>query len=251
MSAGGARWSDLRLRIVSGVVLAAVALAAILIRGPFFDLFVAALAVAVTWEQARMFAGGTTVSTPVLAAVCLGLGLTYPLLVLPLAAASALVFAYRVQTDRVLAGLSNLVALTGAFGFIFFGYVSEPMMLFWLIGVVVLTDVGGYFGGRLIGGPKLWPAVSPKKTWSGTLTGWVLAALFTIFFPPGMNHAAMIPAAVVLSAASQAGDLFESHVKRRRGIKDSSNLIPGHGGVWDRFDGMLTAALAAWVVSVL
>ena len=244
-----ARWSDLGTRAVSAVVLVAVSAGAIWAGGLVFVLFVSVLAVAVTWEQARMF-GRSPFAAPILAAIVMVLGIGMPQSVPMLVAASALVVGGSAGQDRVLAGLANAVALAGALCFVFFAQRAGLHMLLWLIGIVVLTDIGGYFGGRLIGGPKLWPRVSPKKTWSGTLTGWILAAFFTYFLPgTGAYGPWLILAAVVLSAASQAGDLFESHVKRRRGIKDSSNLIPGHGGVWDRFDGMLTAAIAAWLVS--
>lgn len=114
----------------------------------------------------------------------------------------------------------------------------------WLIGVVIASDVGGYFAGRIFGGPKFWPAISPKKTWSGTVGGWVLAlgVGFTYWLFGGTaGFAESLLLSVPIAMAAQAGDLFESWLKRRAGIKDSSNLIPGHGGLLDRFDGMLAA----------
>jgi phosphatidate cytidylyltransferase len=116
--------------------------------------------------------------------------------------------------------------------------------LLWLIVVVVVTDVMGYFAGRLIGGPKFWPKVSPKKTWSGTVGGWVGAAAVGLAFS-GFTRAGLglLPLSVLLSIASQWGDIAESALKRRMGVKDSSQLIPGHGGLFDRFDAMLGASL--------
>ena len=114
--------------------------------------------------------------------------------------------------------------------------------------VVWATDIGGYFAGRAVGGPKLWPRVSPKKTWAGALGGFaaslVVAAGFATF---GFGRIwPMLLLAAVLSIASQFGDLFESAVKRRFGVKDSSHIIPGHGGLLDRLDGFVAAiALAA------
>jgi len=249
MTSGSARWSDLGTRLISAAVLAAVSAAAIWFAGPIFLLYVAVLAVAVTWEQSRMF-DRSPYAAPILASIVMVLGVGMPDSAPALVAASALVFGASAKQDRILAGLSNALVLFGALCFIYLAGDAGLMTLLWLIGIVVLTDLGGYFGGRLIGGPKLWPAVSPKKTWSGTLTGWAAAALFTLVFPGIHAHGPwLILAAVILSAASQAGDLFESHVKRKRGIKDSSNLIPGHGGVWDRFDGMLAASIAAWIVA--
>jgi phosphatidate cytidylyltransferase len=122
-----------------------------------------------------------------------------------------------------------------------------------LFAVVWVTDIGGYFAGRLIGGPKLWPMVSPKKTWAGALGGAggaVLAAL-TVAFAVQADPLALAILALLLSAVSQAGDLFESAVKRRFGIKDAGHIIPGHGGVMDRLDGFVAAATLAAVIGIL
>jgi phosphatidate cytidylyltransferase len=113
--------------------------------------------------------------------------------------------------------------------------------------VVWATDIGGYFVGRLIGGPKLWPQVSPKKTWAGAIGGFAaslgVAAGFAAF---GLGKILpMLLLGAVLSIASQLGDLFESAVKRRFGVKDSSHIIPGHGGLLDRLDGFVAAIVLA------
>jgi phosphatidate cytidylyltransferase len=117
----------------------------------------------------------------------------------------------------------------------------------WIIGLVVITDIAGYFVGRIVGGVKFWPAFSPKKTWSGIVGGWFGAALFTYFMVQG-GHISLptetaLFVALCLSFASQLGDITESALKRASGVKDSSNLIPGHGGVMDRFDGLIGASL--------
>jgi phosphatidate cytidylyltransferase len=116
--------------------------------------------------------------------------------------------------------------------------------MLWLIVVVVVTDVLGYFAGRMIGGPKFWPAVSPKKTWSGTIFGWIGAALVGVIFViyTGASFE-LVGISIAVAMASQMGDIAESAVKRMMGVKDSSTLIPGHGGVLDRFDGMLGATV--------
>ncbi|MEM1006026.1 MAG: phosphatidate cytidylyltransferase, partial [Pseudomonadota bacterium] len=114
----------------------------------------------------------------------------------------------------------------------------------WLIAIVVATDIAGYFVGKSFGGPKFWPKVSPKKTWSGTAGGWVAAAVVGgVFARHGGFGLAFVAVSVMASMASQAGDIFESAVKRKLDVKDSSNLIPGHGGFLDRFDGMMGAAV--------
>lgn len=120
-------------------------------------------------------------------------------------------------------------------------------MILALMVVVWATDSVAYFGGRAIGGPKLWPRVSPGKTWSGAicgLVGGVLAGAVVATIAEGPIMPALAVAAV-LSVVSQVGDLAESAIKRRFGVKDSGKLIPGHGGVMDRVDGLLAAAVAA------
>lgn len=119
--------------------------------------------------------------------------------------------------------------------------------------VVWATDVGGYFAGRSIGGPKLWPRVSPKKTWAGAFGGFAASlAVASGFAAFGIGKAVpLLLVSAVLSVVSQAGDLFESAVKRRFGVKDSSHLIPGHGGILDRLDGFVAAILVAWIIGFL
>ena len=119
--------------------------------------------------------------------------------------------------------------------------------------VVWATDIGGYFAGRLIGGPKLWPQVSPKKTWAGAIGGFAaslaVGAAFAAFDLGKILPMLLLGA--VLSIASQLGDLFESAVKRRFGVKDSSRIIPGHGGLMDRLDGFVAAILLAAIFGFL
>jgi phosphatidate cytidylyltransferase len=125
--------------------------------------------------------------------------------------------------------------------------------LMFVLLVVWVTDIGGYFAGRLIGGPKLWQRISPKKTWAGAIGGFaaslVVAAGFVVFdFGKAVP---MLLLGAVLSVVSQLGDLFESAVKRRFGVKDSSRIIPGHGGLMDRLDGFVAAIVAAAVFGFL
>jgi phosphatidate cytidylyltransferase len=119
--------------------------------------------------------------------------------------------------------------------------------LMFVLLIVWVTDSGGYFAGRGIGGPKLWPRVSPKKTWAGAVGGFaaslVVAAGFAAFDLGRIGPLLMLSGA--LSIVSQLGDLFESAVKRRFGVKDSSHIIPGHGGLMDRLDGFVAAVVVA------
>ncbi|WP_456390928.1 phosphatidate cytidylyltransferase, partial [Profundibacter sp.] len=116
--------------------------------------------------------------------------------------------------------------------------------MLWLLLVVIASDIGGYLAGRMLGGPKFWPAISPKKTWSGTIAGWVGAAGIGLYFSTVYDFPdSLWLVSILVGFAAQMGDIAESAIKRKTGIKDSSNLIPGHGGFMDRFDGMLGASL--------
>jgi phosphatidate cytidylyltransferase len=122
----------------------------------------------------------------------------------------------------------------------------------WALALVWACDIGAYFAGRAIGGPKLWPAISPNKTWAGLIGGVVLASLFALF----MHILYGLPwrmtlATPVLAVLAQGGDLFESWLKRRAGVKDSGNILPGHGGVLDRLDGLVPVAPLAALLVIL
>jgi len=125
--------------------------------------------------------------------------------------------------------------------------------LMFVLLIVWVTDSGGYFAGRGIGGPKLWPSVSPKKTWAGAVGGFAaslaVAAGFAAFDLGKAGPLLMLSGA--LSVVSQLGDLFESAVKRRFGVKDSSHIIPGHGGIMDRLDGFVAAVVVAALFGLL
>ena len=119
-------------------------------------------------------------------------------------------------------------------------------LVFYLLAVVWGTDIGGYIAGRMIGGPKLVPAISPGKTWAGLFGGMALAALcgYGVSAAFGAQRPAVaLGLALILSVVSQLGDLFESYAKRRSGVKESGSLIPGHGGILDRIDGLVFAAV--------
>jgi phosphatidate cytidylyltransferase len=127
-----------------------------------------------------------------------------------------------------------------------------PALMFILL-IVWMTDIGGYFAGRGIGGPKLWPRVSPKKTWAGAVGGFALSlAVAAGFAANGLGRLLpLLVIATVLTVLSQLGDLFESAVKRKFGVKDSGQIIPGHGGLLDRLDGYVFAIVAAALIGLL
>jgi len=254
MSVAG-HWGDLRARAGSGVVLAAVGFAAIWVGGAWFAVLVVAISGAMLWELARMGAperSGEALAMGLLAAAALALVLALhrpsalQLLLLPAVAGVARPRARRVEfalyaTCLMLAGY-GLVALREGAGL---------ATLAWLLAVVIVSDLAGYFAGRSLGGPKFWPAVSPKKTWSGTVAGWLGAAAVGLgLVLAGQAGWLLVAVSPLVGFAGQLGDIAESRIKRRAGVKDSSALIPGHGGVLDRFDALVGAVLMVLVLSL-
>jgi phosphatidate cytidylyltransferase len=122
--------------------------------------------------------------------------------------------------------------------------------VFWLFAVVWGADIAAYFAGRLIGGPRLWPAVSPGKTWSGAVVGAFVGAAFGLLLSGWSNRVdRLFWLGLATAIVSELGDLFESALKRRFGVKDSSDLIPGHGGLMDRLDAFVAASVFAALVA--
>jgi phosphatidate cytidylyltransferase len=206
--------SDLPVRLASAIVMLAIAGTAAWLSGVWLDGFILLVGVLCVSELGRMvmqaFEGrGTRIAALLLGCIYVG---------------------FAVWT---LVGLSLPVVLG-------------------IIAVVIATDVGAYFSGRTIGGPKIAPKISPSKTWAGLMGGMLAAGLVAAaMFAWNTGSAELRPMLLIavaigasLAILAQAGDFFESWLKRRAGVKDSSNLIPGHGGVFDRVDGLLPVAIA-------
>jgi len=250
------RWADLGPRTASAVVLVLLGGAAIYLGNLAFALFVSLSVGAVFWEVTRMYrTDGSLLALGfgALAAAAVCVASIVPLFLALLVLAVPMVVGTRILEERNLSFLAILVwVLLGGFGLIWMREGMGVTWTIWLISVVVATDVAGYFAGKTFGGPKLWPAVSPKKTWSGTSGGWGAAAgvglVFALFV--GLPWS-LVWISVLVSMASQAGDIVESAVKRYRNVKDSSQIIPGHGGVFDRFDGMLGAGALCFLIAIL
>jgi len=254
----GAR--NLLMRVAAALVLAPVAIA-IAYAGGWLWSGLATLAASGLYVEWLMIVGmarapavvGSGVMALAIAGFCLALGrieISLIVLTLGLAAVASLSperrnwtaagFFYAAAAEVA----AVLVRLDPAWGF-------AALVLVLL--VVWGSDIGGYFAGRGIGGPKLWPRVSPKKTWAGAIGGFaaslVIAAVFAVL---GLGKAApLLLLGGVLSIVSQLGDLFESAVKRRFGVKDSSHIIPGHGGLLDRLDGFVAAVVVAAIFGLL
>lgn len=253
---------NLLLRIASAMVLAPLALLVAWLGGWPFALFWGIAAVAVLWEWITLVAGrrhplmllsgGAAIAVagtlawrarPLTAVLLIGLG-----------ALAAAIFAPRERRGWITAGIGYaglmllapvLLRADPTYGF------SAVALLF---AIVWSTDIVAYFAGRALGGPKLSPTVSPKKTWSGAVAGALgamVAAVGVAGFLGALDKGTIALVAVFLSVVAQLGDLLESWVKRRFGAKDASRLIPGHGGVMDRLDGFWAAALAGCLVGLL
>ncbi len=254
--------SNLQIRILSAVVLIAIVLPITWYGGLAFRALCAVIGAAVLYEWLHMSAGiardHKTVLGLMLAAVLVLLVAAAPALYVLAALAIAVVAAAALARVRGAGG-------EAAAGLAYAGLSAVTLALLrdddrqglwailFLFAVVWATDICAYFVGRAVGGPKLAPAISPGKTWSGAIGGTVggIAAGMTVAWYVGFAGVVTVLVCLILSVVGQVGDLFESSVKRRHGAKDSSNLIPGHGGVMDRVDALVAAAFAFYVIGAL
>ncbi len=250
---------NLLMRVIAALVLAPSAIAIAYAGGWFWLGLVtlAAIGLYVEWltivgaRTPRVMAAG--IVTVFGAAVWLGIGrigATYVIVALGVIVA-ALLSPHR-RGWAALGGCYAFAALIASVAVRLDQVWGFTALMFVLL-IVWVTDIGGYFAGRGIGGPKLWPRVSPKKTWAGAIGGFA-ASLFVAagFAAFGLGKAGpLVLLGAVLSVASQLGDLFESAVKRRFGVKDSSHIIPGHGGLLDRLDGFVAAVVLAAIFGFL
>lgn len=246
-------------RIVSAAVLAVPVLAAVYLGRPWFELMLIAAALVLSWEWCRLC--GTPAPSPAFAAVAgsvlaalgamLWLGPLVSLLVLVAAAAGVQLIA---RGDRWLAAGTLYIALPClAMIWLRSGPAGGRELVYWLLVVVWASDIGAYAAGRLIGGPKLAPVLSPNKTWAGLVGGVAAAGAAGAAAGALLGSSAMWPLTVLalgLGGAAQAGDLLESGIKRRFGVKDTGTLIPGHGGLFDRVDGLIVAAVTLALIGL-
>lgn len=259
-----ASFPDLRTRLVPALGAGLVAVAFVWLGGIWLALAAAAAVVVMVLEWRRITAGtGGRVQGAPYAAAAAGSVVLSALAPFWVAAAvliggAAAAMALDLGRGRRAAGLWSLagalyigaagIALVALRGFEPFGLLT----IVWVVLVVIATDVGGYFAGRMIGGPKLWRRVSPNKTWAGTIGGIVLAALVGGLFDwvaLGDDYLQICALSAIAAMVSQAGDLAESALKRRFGVKDSGTIMPGHGGLLDRLDGQIPAILIAALVT--
>ena len=257
------RFSDLGLRLVSAAVLGAVALAAIALGGIYSTVLIALIAGAMVWEwrSITLHGGGPCgrdAFAPVMSCIA-GVFVAHvegvPTGGLFISAMSLAVTVLDRLRGQVTPGTATPwgglgVLFIGTAAVLFTGLRDFPEYglenVLWVVLVVMGADIGGYFAGRAIGGPKLWPRVSPKKTWAGLGGGIVLAFLIGGVFSwatQGTYFQEVTAVSALAALVAQAGDLAESSMKRRFGVKDSGMLLPGHGGVLDRLDGLMAATM--------
>ena len=257
--------SDLRQRVISGFLLAGAAAIAVFLGGWINALFVALGTGVMAWELTRMTRGVlgfrkvgavlafVTGAIPPIVVEAAGL---MPALITAtvLSVVSGFGLARKTPQPELLAFGIALLSYAGTF-FVWMRDLPDNgfSIAIWIVLVVAAADMGGYFCGRAIGGPKLAPALSPNKTWAGALGGIAFAVIVSEIFSLIVDGDPMVLGivAALTAVVSQAGDLAESATKRRFGVKDSSTLIPGHGGVLDRFDALAGASLMAGIVLVL
>ncbi|MFT5540270.1 MAG: phosphatidate cytidylyltransferase [Alphaproteobacteria bacterium] len=261
------QFTGLGLRLVSGLVLAGVALGAVYAGGLWFTALVCfiGLLMAREWPELCLAAAGTKplwlksppfaallfVAVAMAALAFLALGRLYAGIVAAVLGALLIVIIARGPVwDRVLLALGlPYIAVPIAALLCLAAGPGGRNTLYWLLVVVCATDIGGYISGKMIGGPRLAPRLSPGKTWAGMIGGTMLAVVAAIAVGkvlggdtgPSVVHLAFVGLAV--SLAAQIGDLIESAVKRHFEVKDSGSIIPGHGGLFDRLDGLLAGTV--------
>jgi phosphatidate cytidylyltransferase len=243
-------WSDLKTRLASALVMVVVGGAAIIAGGFWLVLLAALLAGLMIWELDRMTAPearpgqAIAIASGAVLALATAARFAHPVWQLALVG-PALALALSERQDRTLVSLYGFGAMVAVWGLVGLrGGESGLTAVLWLVLTIAASDMAGYFAGRHFGGLKFWPAISPKKTWSGTAAGWLAAALIgMLFWLFGFGGPGLVLVSPLLAFAGQMGDIFESWIKRREGVKDASALIPGHGGLLDRFDALLAATL--------
>lgn len=257
--------SDITVRFAMGVAMIAVAVLVTMVGGWAFRIlaFAAAALMLVEWADIHKVQRLWAVAGAVLAAAVL-LGAAeyyYPnsadegeLSWISFAPALGAAVLLGLASRSLSMGWGFAYIVVPAFALIIISWVSEVAtgMIFWVLIVTWATDIFAYFAGRAIGGPKLAPKISPNKTWAGLIGGmagasffgWLVAWYFDLGRP-------FLWIGATMGAIAQLGDLYESWVKRRAGVKDSSSLLPGHGGVLDRLDGLLAVAAATMLILML
>ena len=241
--------SNLFQRTLTALILAPVVIGSILLEFPYYNLLILAVGAVLSWEWANMcskdksavYTGIYTLSMSAAVQFQSWFGI---FLMTFLSMVTVLVKA-RKEKHRWLLLLGVPYISAGIGSLMWLMIASSYLTVLWLLFVVWAVDVGGYLFGKTIKGPKLAPKISPNKTWAGLFGGMFLAGVISYAYAYGIGweaHGTITIIAVVLALFEQIGDLIESAIKRKVGVKDSSDLIPGHGGIFDRIDGLVFTA---------
>jgi phosphatidate cytidylyltransferase len=244
------------LRLASALALGPPALACAWLGGPWLAALVIAAAAGMGWEWARLTGQRRAITTAavVLAAafpsVAMAWGQGRAAFGMAILGAAAVLVAAWGRAAVWAASGTAWIALPCAAS-LWLDRAGGPASVLWLFVTVWATDTGAYAAGKGFGGPRLAPRLSPNKTWAGFAGGLIAAAVASwgVAWLAGAAPAALVPAGLAIGLAAQGGDLAESLAKRRFGVKDSGRLIPGHGGLLDRLDGMLAAAAMEWALT--
>jgi len=256
--------SQVTLRVVAALVMIPPVLACIYFGYPVFSIFVAVIVALMAWEWRRIIDGGAfgakgVVFALALVAVMVAGSLSQYLIAYSLLAAFAVFY----LAKSVFSDGAGTRSLWMSFGTLYIGLPTLALIwlrgddidgrntIYWLFVLVWAADTGAYVAGRLIGGAKLAPAVSPNKTWAGLAGCVVSAALVGVgvaYLSKSGDYVVLAGLSALIGLVSQGGDLVESAIKRHFDIKDSSQLIPGHGGIFDRVDALLAAILVAALI---
>ena len=270
--------TNLQKRILSAAVLLPLVIAAIYLGHPYFTVLIIVFAGVAAWEWARVAGSQRTSATmpfpiaqdrqwpPIAVAsamvimtvvILVGSPTAWPVILCVVVGLTWLALGFYSREWRRIAWTVPGVIYVALAGASLILIRSDPdqgsAALLWIIALVVAADTGGYLVGRTVGGPKLAPRISPNKTWSGlggAVLGAALAGLCTAFILNHTNVWMLTLISAVLGLLEQGGDLVESAFKRHFGVKDTSQIIPGHGGVLDRVDGLLAVAVAVLVINL-
>jgi phosphatidate cytidylyltransferase len=250
--------SDLKPRAAAAAAMGSLALATAWIGGFVFAVFWWLASIVVLWEWQRLVGGArlaervTVGGLAVAIAALFALHNSFPGVIAALVLGAVAVGWLAGRKDEVWAAAGALYAgaLVASVGLLRVSPSFGLAAILWLFAVVWGADIAAYFAGRLIGGPRLWPSVSPGKTWAGAIVGALAGAVLGLMLMGWTNLlAALFWLGLATAVVSELGDLAESALKRRFGVKDSSGLIPGHGGLMDRLDAFVAASVFAAVVA--
>lgn len=248
-------WADLRPRILTAIAMIVVGVLAIWQGGEWLRVLLALCGGLMVWELSQVVSPPQKMASRFLGVLTSLSIMAFHQLpqmfaLVSLLSAPLIGSIWLKQGRAIFAGYSFVILITCLSIIGLRDHLGVSAVL-WLVAVVVASDTFGYFAGRMLGGPKFWPRISPKKTWSGTIAGWIGAGfvgwLFIGKLDAGVN---LILFSAIIAFAAQLGDISESAIKRKFGVKDASNLLPGHGGLMDRFDGLIGAALVTCMFSL-